>query len=338
MQGAHPSRFPGVHRLRHWSLIWKHRKGVKIMATSDSSSTAASMSAATRGAQLLRSAAVPVIVATVSLGSAIIGAILIGNSSGIDWVNRFVETLSGNSSSFLGELGLLAPLGFAFAVGMASAVNPCGFAMLPAYLGLYLGSQESNPDAHPLRHLSQAILVGGSVTAGFVVLFGVAGTVIGLGARTVLVDVLPWLGLGIGLLLVIAGSWLVGGGKLYAGLAARIADRMGDPGQTNVRGYFLFGLSYGTASLSCTLPLFLSVVGTTFAVSSIATSLVQFLLYALGMGVVIMALTIGMAFFKGAMVGTLRKALPYVQPLGSWLMVVAGSYIVFYWLTLGNIL
>ncbi|MBI2855398.1 MAG: cytochrome c biogenesis protein CcdA [Chloroflexi bacterium] len=221
---------------------------------------------------------------------------------------------------------------------MASAVNPCGFAMLPAYLGLYMGSQESNADSHPLRHLSQAVLVGASVTLGFVVLFGVAGTVIGLGARTVLVDVLPWLGLSIGLLLAIMGSWLVGGGKLYAGLAARVADRMGDPGQVNVRGYFLFGLSYGTASLSCTLPLFLAVVGTTFAVSSIATSLGQYLLYALGMGVVIMALTLGMALFKGAMTGTLRRALPYVQPLGSWLMVVAGSYIVFYWLTIGDIL
>ena len=52
----------------------------------------------------------------------------------------------------------------------------------------------------------------------------------------------------------------------------------------------------------------------------------------------ILALTLGMAFFKGAMLGTLRKALPYVQPIGSWLMVVAGSYIVFYWLTIGGLL
>ena len=64
----------------------------------------------------------------------------------------------------------------------------------------------------------------------------------------------------------------------------------------------------------------------------------QFLLYALGMGTVIMVLTLGMAFFKGAMVGGLRKALPYIGPVGSWLMVVAGAYIVFYWLTLGGLL
>ena len=64
----------------------------------------------------------------------------------------------------------------------------------------------------------------------------------------------------------------------------------------------------------------------------------QFVLYALGMGMVILALTLGIAFFKQAMVGALRKAMPYVQPVGSWLMVVAGAYIVFYWLTIGGLL
>ena len=100
----------------------------------------------------------------------------------------------------------------------------------------------------------------------------------------------------------------------------------------------MFGLSYGTAFLSCTLPIFLAVVGTSLTITNILSSLGQFLLYALGMGFVIMALTLGMAFFKGAMTRTLRKALPSIQPVGSWLMVVAGAYIVFYWLTIGGLL
>ena len=289
--------------------------------------------------RILRSFVLPVLVAGLSLAVAVIGAILIGKDSGIDGVNGFVEALSGNSSSFLGDLGLLAPLGFAFAAGMASAVNPCGFAMLPAYMGLYLGSNDKSKEvSNPVMHVGKAVLVGGVVTAGFVVLFSLAGAVIGFGARSLVVDILPWLGLTIGILLAIAGSWVLGGGKLYTGIAARAAARMGNPGQVNVKGYFLFGLSYGTASLSCTLPIFLAVVGTSFAVSSIATSLGQFLLYGLGMGTVIMALTVGMALFKGAMTGAVRKALPYIQPVGSWLMILAGSYIVFYWLTIGGLL
>ena len=286
-----------------------------------------------------RSIVLPFSVAGLSLSIAVIGAILLGKDSGIDGINGYVESLSGDSSRFLGDLGLLAPLGFAFAVGIVSAVNPCGFAMLPAYLGLYLGTNEQdNEDVHPIKHLAKGLKVGASVPAGFVALFGVAGIIIGLGARAVVVDILPWLGLIIGVALAITGSWMVGGGKLHTGFAARAAFHMGDPGQVNVRGYFLFGVSYGTASLSCTILPFLSVIGTSFAVSSITTSVGQFLLYALGMGAVIQILTLGVALFKGAMVGGLRKALPYVQPIGSWLMVVAGSYIVFYWLTIGGLL
>ena len=292
-----------------------------------------------RQTNLWRTLGLPVFVGTLALAIAYVGAILVGNRDGIDGVNFFVERLSGGSSSLLGDLGLWAPLGFAFAAGMASAVNPCGFAMLPAYLGLYLGeSDQGRQNVNPVRQAGRALLVGGIVTSGFVVLFGSAGIIMGLGARSLVVDVLPWLGLIIGIALALVGAWMVGGGKLYTGFAAQAASRIGDPGQVSPRGYFLFGLSYGTASLSCTLPIFLAVVGTSLAVSNLLVSMGQFFLYAFGMGLVIVVLTLGMAFFKGAMVGALRKALPYIQPVGSWLMVVAGAYIVFYWLTIGGLL
>ena len=148
---------------------------------------------------------------------------------------------------------------------------------------------------------------------------------------------MPFVGLAIGVVLTALGAWLMGGGKLYTGFAARAASHMGDANQINVKGYFLFGLSYGTASLSCTLPIFLTVIGTTLAVSGLFTAVGQFLLFAVGMGLVIMLLTIGIALFKETMVRWLSKAMPYVQPVGAWLMVLAGAYIVFYWLTLGDL-
>lgn len=288
--------------------------------------------------RLLKGALVPVLVAAASLAIAVVGAFLMRDATGVDGVNGLVETLSGQSVSFIGGLGILAPLGFAFGAGLAAAFNPCGFAMLPAYMGLYMGTGDEGDGPHAVRQLGRALLVGASVTAGFVVLFGVAGVVIGIGARSVVGDVLPWLGLVIGVLVAIVGAWVLGGGKLYTAFAQQAATRIGDPSKNNVPGYFLFGISYGVASLSCTLPIFLAVVGTTFAVSSIFTSLSQFVLYALGMGTIIVALTLGMAVFKGAMVGLLRRALPYMQPVGAWLMVVAGAYITFYWLSLGGLL
>jgi hypothetical protein len=37
-------------------------------------------------------------------------------------------------------------------------------------------------------------------------------------------------------------------------------------------------------------------------------------------------------------VGTLRKTLVYVQPASAVFMLVAGSYIIYYWLTIGDLL
>ena len=279
---------------------------------------------------------VPAVVAGVALAVAIAGRLIVGNDSGIDSVNFFVERLSGNSSNYLQGL-ISASAVFALAAGMASAVNPCGFAMLPAYLGMYLGERPNQQlVVHPVRHVGRALLIGGAVTAGFLLLFGVVGALIGIGASFV-GELLPWLGLVIGIGLAIAGAWLVGGGKLYTSLAARAASRMGNPSEIGVKGYFMFGLSYGTASLGCTLPIFLAVVGISVAGTSVTSVAGNFFLFALGMGLVIMALTLGMAFFKGAMVGLVRKALPLVQPLGAWLMVIAGAYLVFYWLTVGGL-
>ena len=288
----------------------------------------------------LRSVLLPVLVAIAALAVALVGALIVGGErdGSMDGINLFVETLSGRSGSFFGGLGIIAPLGFAFGAGVAAAFNPCGFAMLPAYMGLYLGAGDDSERASIPRQLGKALLVGVSVTAGFILLFALAGAVIGLGARSAVRSVLPWLGLGIGVALVLAGAWLLSGGKLYTALAQQAADRLGNPTSTNVRGYFLFGLSYGTASLSCTLPIFLAVVGTSFAAADIGSSFAQFVLYALGMGTVIIALTVSMAVFRGAMLTGVRRIMRYVQPVGTWLMIAAGTYIVFYWLTLGELL
>ena len=123
-----------------------------------------------------RTILLPALVGGLAIAAAAIGAMLVGNDGGIDGVNSIVERLSGKSGSFFSGL---FPLGFALAAGVAAAFNPCGFAMLPAYMGLYMGSHdEQDHERHLLEDLGRALLVGGSVTAGFVVLFGVAGTVI----------------------------------------------------------------------------------------------------------------------------------------------------------------
>ena len=277
-------------------------------------------------------------IAAAAYAMAVVGALFARNATGIDGVNSFVELLSGSSGAGIGNVGI--KLGFAYAVGAASAVNPCGFAMLPAYLGLYVGGGNQDDDRrNPVRLVSRAVMVGLSVSLGFVALFGAVGLVLGFGSQAVVVAALPYVGLAIGVLLVGAGAYMATGGKIYTSLAQRAASRIGDPSQLNIPGYVLFGVSYGLASLSCTLPLFLAVLGVGAGLSSgFLDTVGQFVLYAAGMGSVIMALTLGMAVARTVLIRWMRAALPYVGVVGAWLMVVAGTYIVFYWLTLGDLL
>ena len=66
-----------------------------------------------------------------------------------------------------------APLAYAFGVGMVATVNPCGFAMLPAYLSFFLGLEGAGDDAR--TNVLRALLIGATITAGFVAVFGVLG-------------------------------------------------------------------------------------------------------------------------------------------------------------------
>ena len=279
----------------------------------------------------------PILALVGSLAVAVVGAFVTGTEFGA--VTQGVESVSAQSGNFLGDLGDLFPFGFAFSAGMVSSVNPCGFAMLPAYLGLYL-SEDDAGDAvasSVVSRLRRALFVGATVSVGFVVLFAAVGTPIGLGARGI-ADAFPWIGLIIGVLLVVAGAYLLSGGKLYNNFAASISSRFGNANSKSVRSYFTFGLAYGTASLSCTLPIFLAVIGGTFTAETFLDSVWQFVLYGLGMGSVILALTIGMALFKGAVTSGLRKALPHVGTISAVMLLIAGTFIVYYWLTIGELM
>lgn len=254
-------------------------------------------------------------------------------------------------AQLIGSVTDAIPMGYAFGAGALSTVNPCGFAMLPVYLGLYLGARElgaarsaSSSSARgataPVAiagQVSRAIFVALAVTGGFVLLFGVVGLVIAAGGRFV-IGFVPWIALGIGALLVVLGIAMLLGHHLSASFASRIADRFGDASTVSVRGFFVFGVAYATASLSCTLPIFLTVVGGSLAVQGFAAAAAQFVSYALGMGLIILLLTMGIGVFKGAVVGALRQVLSYVERVSALLLIVAGGYIVYYWLVKGALL
>lgn len=237
-------------------------------------------------------------------------------------------------SQWLGQVASLLPFGYAFGAGMVSAVNPCGFAMLPVYLTLYLGAKESEfRQKSVFSRLLKAFWIAFVVTAGFALLFGLVGAIVSAGG-SFLMGVMPWLAVFVGIGLMFLGLWMLLGNTISSHFFLAVAGRISDPRKMSVLGFFLFGIAFGATSLSCTLPIFLMVVGSSVAAGDFSGGLLQFLSYILGMGSVMLILTLGIALVKeGVVVGTLRKILPYVQKISALLLLVAGGYIVYYWLS-----
>lgn len=218
-----------------------------------------------------------------------------------------------------------APIALAFAAGMVATVNPCGFAMLPAYLSYFMGLQADGPRSRAAA-VRSAFYVGGVVSLGFLLVFGVAGLLITAGFRTI-IEWIPWLALLIGFAVIALGVALLRGFDLDVGFFKAKRGRKG----RDFRSVFTFGVSYAVASLSCTLPVFLTVVAGQVTQANLISGLVTFLVYGLGMALVLLGLTVALALGKSSIVGQFRSAMKHVNLFSGVILVVAGIYIVWFW-------
>jgi cytochrome c biogenesis protein CcdA len=232
-------------------------------------------------------------------------------------------------TNWMSALAVLLPFGHSFGAGMVSTVNPCGFSMLPAYLSLYLGGRhDGTASRNFILRGGKALLIGTAVTSGFTVLFSFFGVILWAGGY-ILMQYLPWFGLFVGVTLASLGLFLLAGKSIHTALPARLANLMSTPESQGFKTYFIFGIGYGMASLGCTLPI---------KSQGFSNGLFQFFSYSLGMGAVLTALALSIAVFHGGLAIYLRRIVPYMGQIAGALLLISGSYQIYYWLTKGGLL
>jgi cytochrome c-type biogenesis protein len=248
------------------------------------------------------------------------------------YVDRASSAISGLASR-AGEVWWA----YAFALGAVAAFNPCGFALLPAYLGLYLRDGVAGSGIGP--RLSRSLAVAATVGVTFTALFGAAGAVFEMGSAPI-VRALPWIGLGIGVVLILTGGLALSGRHITTSVPQRAAARIGKGASASgLRGYTAFGLAYGAASLGCTLPLFLALMGTAAATTRLyGATVLAFVLYGLGMASVLGVLAVVAGVLSFGILGRVRNMVRIVSMLGAGLLLLSGAYVVYYWLTAGRLL
>jgi cytochrome c biogenesis protein CcdA len=213
-----------------------------------------------------------------------------------------------------------ATLLLALGAGALAALNPCGFALLPAWLTLLVDRDTRSRSNAAAR----AIGLSAAMTTGFVAVFGLFGAVVV--PLTLSVErYLPWATIGIGVVLVGLGLVLLSGRELVL--------RLPHWHRVPARGWWAmvaYGGAYALASLSCTVGPFLAVLASTSRASGLVAGLSVVVAYAVGMGLLVTTLALAVALAEDVVVRRLRRVLPLVNRLGGILLVLAGSYVVWY--------
>lgn len=245
-----------------------------------------------------------------------------------------------------------AKLALAFSAGMVATVNPCGFALLPAYLSYFLGldtgaggtGTTSGAGGDPVtaegagaatgatatatrapNPVLRALAVSAAVTAGFLVVFGVMG-VLWSSVSGVIGQRLPYVTIVIGVGLVALGVAMLRGFEPTVRLPKLQLGRNG----RELSSMFLYGIAYAIASLSCTIGVFIAIVSTTLERSDFASSTATFLAYGLGMGATLSILTIAVALAKSGIISAFRRVLPHVNRISGVLLILAGTFVSYY--------
>lgn len=216
-------------------------------------------------------------------------------------------------------------LTLAFAAGMVAPVNPCGFALLPAWISHTLGDTDTSPV--PVR-LLRALRAGAALTVGFAGTLAVAGLVVSAGARG-LIQAAPALGLAAGVLLVLLGVAMLAGRSISVRLP-RLPGRATEALPPTAR-MLTFGVGYALASLACTVGVLLAVIAQAQATASPAGLLLVFGVYAAGSATVLLLLALATAAAGTALTRRVAAIARYGPRITAVVLLLTGAYLAWYW-------
>ncbi len=207
--------------------------------------------------------------------------------------------------------GTGVPLALAFGAGLLATLNPCGFALLPAYVSYVVGQDTANGKATAWAQALRGGVLGLPLAAGFLLVFVVAGGILAAGGR-LLAHLFPWMAILVGLGLVALGGWTLLSGRVpeIPGLGP-LANAAGQP-RTAAASREDGHMESGWVS-----------------------ALLVFAAYAAGMLLVLLAVAMAASTLQDLLRHFVLPLLRWVQPVAALLVIAAGVYIVIYQLHAG---
>ena len=236
--------------------------------------------------------------------------------------------------SFFAKFSTKFSLVFAFLCGAAAVVNPCGFVMLPIYFTHQIDNHDPKHSITLLNRTFKSLVLGVTVSAGFSLVAAVVGIVFSLGGKW-LTSTIPFLGLIVSMwLLILGGLLLLGKIRLTISSASRVFVKP----RRNLINAFLYGIAFSINSLSCILPVFISVIGIGMPNSNISDLLVYFFSYVIGITTVFIIVSVLIATLRATVVKFVTKKFMQLNVFISLFLIGAGLYLIYYWIFIADTL
>lgn len=220
----------------------------------------------------------------------------------------------------LALIALEGNFAYSFMLGVLAAVNPCGFVLLPAYLLYFLGI-----DRGQRAPLQRALKVSAAVSAGFLSVFLVVGTISRLFTQWIELRA-KYAGFAVGLILMVLGIAMLLGWKPSFSTALPGAKR-----DTSLIAMFVFGIAYAVASIGCTIGLLTTVILGSIGTNGFVSGVGSIAMYGLGMALLVTALTVALATAKTSVTRFLKNGLRYVDKVAAAFITLTGAYLTWYW-------
>jgi cytochrome c biogenesis protein CcdA len=172
--------------------------------------------------------------------------------------------------------------------------------------------------------------LGVTVSAGFFTVFAVLGLASSF-LGSVIGRYIPWTAAAVGGGLAVLGVLtLLGKAPSFALPLERASEAFTKrDSKEGFSFFYLFGIGYAVASVGCTLPIFMIVLTQAF-VSGVLNGFIHFLAYALGMTLLMLALSLVVVYAKEVIYRYLNPLLSHVNKVSALVLIGAGIYLIYY--------
>ena len=222
----------------------------------------------------------------------------------------------------MADIGLLV---LAFSSGAAAFLNPCSFALLPAFVSYFMGKEETDVSQNRLKGAFRGLKYGLETTLGFATVF------LGIGA------IVSWIGPQIKSfippILLVVGTFLIVLGLLWTiDIPVLSLTRYGLEIELSYSSFFLFGLAYALSSMTCVFPVFLMLLFSSLGAGGITSTLLVFLSFTLGMGLLMTITSTSIVLSKSLLMEKFNHLKKHITRISGIILIAAGTYLIYYWM------